>query len=126
MKKKVTSALNTSNDYITERFIEMLDDEMYHVGYEVTGQGIFPNLTIQVSYVKEDPEMMPNISFAINEFEPGLFEIIPSLAFPRLTVNEGDYYDTIHYWVSKWEDVASRISTINKISFAPEDYIDEE
>ena len=125
MKRRVTAA-DANINKATEIFVELLDNEMYHAGYEVTGIGTFPDVQLTVTCREKEPDKMPNITFEVHEYEKGNYEVIPTLTFPNLTVEDGDFYDTIHYWLDKWAGVGSIISQINKFTFCPEDYLEEE
>ena len=125
MKRRVTAA-DANTNKVTDIFVELLDNEMYHAGYEVTGTGTFPDVQLTVTCREQEPDKMPNITFEIHEYEKGNYEVIPTLTFPDLTVEDGDFYDTIHYWLDKWEGVGSIISEINKFTFCPENYLEEE
>lgn len=125
MKRRVTAA-DTNMNKATELFVELLDNEMYHAGYEVTGTGTFPDVQLTVTCREQEPNKMPNITFEVREYEQGNYEVIPTLTFPNLTVEDGDFYDTIHYWLDKWANVGTVISQINEFTFCPEDYLEEE
>ena len=125
MKRRVTAA-DVNTNKVTDIFVELLDNEMYHAGYEVTGTGTFPDVQLTVTCREQESDKMPNITFEVHEYEKGNYEVIPTLTFPDLTVEDGDFYDTIHYWLDKWEGVGSIISEINKFTFCPENYLEEE
>lgn len=125
MKRRVTAA-DANTNKVTDIFVELLDNEMYHAGYEVTGTGAFPDVQLTVTCREQESDKMPNITFEVHEYEKGNYEVIPTLTFPDLTVEDGDFYDTIHYWLDKWEGVGSIISEINKFTFCPENYLEEE
>lgn len=125
MKRRVTAA-DANTNKVTDIFVELLDNEMYHAGYEVIGTGTFPDVQLTVTCREQESDKMPNITFEVHEYEKGNYEVIPTLTFPDLTVEDGDFYDTIHYWLDKWEGVGSIISEINKFTFCPENYLEEE
>lgn len=125
MKRRVTAA-DANTNKVTDIFVELLDNEMYHARYEVTGTGTFPDVQLTVTCREQESDKMPNITFEVHEYEKGNYEVIPTLTFPDLTVEDGDFYDTIHYWLDKWAGVGSIISEINKFTFCPENYLEEE
>lgn len=125
MKRRVI-ATDANTDRLTQVLVELLDNEMYHAGYAVTGTGAFPNVQLTVTCTDEESDKMPVITFEVREYEKGCYEVIPTLTFPELTVRDGDFSDTIHYWLDKWADVGKCISEVNKVSFCPEDYLAEE
>ena len=124
MKRRITAA-DANTTKVTDIFVEFLDNEMYHAGYEVTGTGTFPDVQLTVACREKESDKMPTITFEVHEYEKGSYEVIPTLTFPNLTVEDNDFYDTIQYWLDKWARVGSYISKINKFSFCPEDYLEE-
>lgn len=116
MKRSIKSATNEENN-VTALFEEALDSILYHAGYEVKCDGTFPDIDIEVTCIASEKINMPEISLVINEFEEGMFDVIPTLTFPTLTLGDQDYADTIHYWLEKWERIGKYITQLNKFEF---------
>lgn len=124
--KRVVNAADDIMAKVVAGFEEQLDIELYNEKYEVKCSGQFPDVKIEVICKDAEPHMMPTIQLTLNEFEPDMFEVIPTLTFPTLTVSDGDYADTIHYWISRWEQLGKRITKLNKLEFNLESALEAE
>lgn len=125
-RRRITAATNNVMSKVTARFEEQLDNELYKVKYEVKCTGTLPNVKITVKCIDKEHKMMPTIKLAVDEFESGMFGVIPTLTFPTLTFENNDYADTIHYWLDRWEKVGKCITELNKIEFDLDAAIEDE
>lgn len=126
MRRSIKAASNDIMKRVTTRFEELLDDRLYIEGYEVKCQGVLPDVKVTVTCRSDEPDRMPVITLDVNEFESNMFEVIPTMTFPKLTVEEQDFADTIHHWLGKWEKVGRAITEVNKFEFDLEAYIEDE
>lgn len=124
MKRMINCSIQSSD--LTNTFLNLVNNIMYNAGYQVSISGVFPEIEFNVVCSDEQCDKMPDIIFRLNEFEEGQYEIIPTLKFPTLTVEDSDFYDGIEHWLSKWANLGRYISQINKFTFCPEDYLEEE
>ena len=121
MKKKIVCS--TQPDRVTQKFIELLNGDLLHAGYEVRGVGSLPNVRLIVDG-GNDP-MTPKLSLSVWEDENDTFGVTPTLTFPTLTVDSDSYYDDIEHCMNTWASMGKYISNICKFSFSPYDYEDE-
>lgn len=125
MKKTVKAATNDTNR-ATSLFEEKLEEILYPAGYDVKCQGQFPDITIDVACRSTDADLLPTIELAINEFEPDMFDVIPTLTFPSLTVSDDDYADSIHGRIQRWERIGKHMTELNKFEFNLESALETE
>lgn len=116
MKKMIKAY---SDNAIGEKLI--ITDEAYHAGYDMKIDSDV-NVTIK-SY--ENKKYMPEITVETVE-EDGVYYFVPKLKFPELDQNDMEYYDSIHYWLGKWEGVGKFISALVTAHYDPTEWEDEE
>lgn len=100
----------------------VIDNGAYHNGYDMYVDDEF-NVTLTCT---DDPEHMPKIEIATIKKDEDTYWFVPTLTFPKLTMEEGDYTDGIHYYLSKWEKVGRFITSINNFVLHPSEWVDEE
>lgn len=84
--------------------------DFYNVGYDfnVRDDHGLPKIEVQA----KEP-LLPNVEISTS-VEDGHIYFSSLVKFPDLDSDKLDYYDSIHYWISKWEHVGSVLSDLNK------------
>ena len=128
MKRRIVSAdsgdvvSSVSNVVTPEDMLSVIDNGAYHNGYEMYVDDEF-NVTLKCI---DDPEHMPKIEIATIKKDEDTYWFVPTLTFPKLTMSDEDYTDSIHYYLSKWEKVGRFITSINNFVLHPSEWVDEE
>ena len=122
--KKAVKAADNSTDRVTELFQESLDEVLYRAGYEAKCTGVFPDIDIEVTCISDDKMYMPKMKLVINDLGDDIYDVVPTLTFPELTMSDTDYADTIHYWLEKWERLGKYVTQLNKFEFNLESALD--
>ena len=120
MKRNITAS--TTIEEVTETFVELVHQKLHPGGYSVDYEGVLPNVKLTAYADGSDSNMMPKLDLKVSEYEPNVYEVIPTLSFPVLTTNSNDYADTIHYYLSQWEQLGRCITELNGFLFDADAY----
>lgn len=89
------------------------------VGYKMTIDNDL-NMKLKLK-ASNEKQYMPTIEVETIE-EDGVYYFSPSLTFPDLNQADMDYYDSIHYWLEKWEKVGKFISRLVSMHYDPREW----
>lgn len=127
MKRKITSATSGHTSPAVKQYIETIGDLFYNSGYTITGYGSEEGIVLNAKYRGSDINMMPTINLQGRVLEDYIYTSL-SMTFPELTfdIEDGDYYDTIHYWLSRWEHVGNYVTELNEYAFSLDDFYNDD
>ena len=86
------------------------------VKYEMS---VDKELNMTLECVDDDKARMPEITTKKEKTDDGVYYYIPTLTFPKLNDADLDFYDSIHYYLSKWEKVGRVITDLIKFNYNP-------
>ena len=127
MKRRIVSAdtgkiISSEGNIVTpEDMMSTIATGAYNNGYDMYVDDEF-NVTLTCV---DDPEHMPTITIKTIKKDEDTYWFVPTLQFPTLTMEENDYVDSIHHYLSKWEKVGRFITNINNFVLHPSAWVEE-
>ena len=98
MKKRLIVAASAVSDEL-QSYIDNLDDEAYHNGYELSSQDESGNLVFTAI---DDKDLMPTILVKREDDGEDVW-FTPTMKFPeKLSSDDVDYADSFEYYMEKW------------------------
>lgn len=128
MKRRITANRTNETSPAVLQFIRDISDLFYNSGYSITGHGTEENIILEVKCREAKPDMMPTIHLDGKVLDDYIY-VASSLTFPHLDYNPedtNDYYDTVHYWLSKWERVGRYLAELHEYSFDLQAYYSDD
>lgn len=118
MKRVIRSSTRFVTAAIDPELYSDLENKAYHCGYDLS---VDSNGNISVS-ARDSEEKMPEIT--VRKIEGGRTSYDAHLKFQELDTADEQYYDSMLYYIHKWERAAEFVTYL--VQWSPDDYIDEE
>lgn len=84
------------------------------------------DLQITLKAKGNDAKYLPEITVTTNQDpDDGIYYFTPNLKFPELKQEDMDYYDSIHYFLGKWEEIGKFITELVKFEYDPSRYTED-
>lgn len=118
MKRVIRSSTRFVTAAIDPELYSDLENKAYHCGYDLS---VDSNGNISIS-ARDSEEKMPEITVRKIEGERTSYDA--HLKFQELDTADEQYYDSMLYYIHKWERAAEFVTYL--VQWSPDDYIDEE
>lgn len=119
IKKRPITAATSIDDMFNGAFSELWSSAD-KVDYKLE---ISEDMKMTLTAKGSDAKYLPEITVTTNEDpDDGIYYFTPKLEFPDLDQEDMDYYDSIHYYLGKWENIGKFITELVKFEYSPANY----